>query len=131
MFKQIDHVVVATKSLEESIKLYEEKFELKSSPIYVNQKRGAREARLDLGNVALVLSQPVADQGPVADYITKRGEGLYILALVVEDMAQAVNTLRQRGTSVNVTVTDGESQAFVEPTSVHGAYIQLVQGSKS
>ena len=131
MFKQIHHVVIATKSLVESVQLYEEKFNLQTSPFYVNPSREAREVLLDLGNASVVLSEPVDDQGPVGRFVSERGEGLYLLAVEVEDLPLAVEMLQQRGVRVSLKEHDGQTEVFLEPQSARGALIQLIERFRS
>ncbi|MBI2867468.1 MAG: VOC family protein [Chloroflexi bacterium] len=127
MFTHIAHVVIATKSLEESVKLYEEKFSAKAGPVYVNNERQARETRIQLSNVGYILSEPLSENSPVGTFIAQKGEGIYILGLAVDSMAPAQEDLKKRGAKlIHEKRANGATEVFVDPASARGALIQLV-----
>lgn len=124
--KRIDHVGIVVRNLEEALATYERHFGLKADPSRGGElpALGIRNAFVPVGESDLELIEPVADQGPVAEFARERGEGQFLLSLEVEDLAAAVEHLRSLGYRVG----DPRSGiAFVSPRSTHGVNLQLVQ----
>ena len=88
----------------------------------------ARTVRLPLPQGAIVLAAPAEGDGPLARGLAAQGEGLFSLAIAVDDLQGAVNDLRGRGVSVRVEETDGVLVAArPDPVSAHGARLELVR----
>ena len=78
------------------------------------------------GTRFIELAQPVADSSPVAKFVAERGEGLYLIAVQVDDRKAAVKVLREKGARIiGDESTDG--QVFIHPKSTHGVLMQLVE----
>jgi catechol 2,3-dioxygenase-like lactoylglutathione lyase family enzyme len=57
-------------------------------------------------------------------FIERRGEGVYALALVVNDYPEAIGALEQRGARMIGSL--GDSQTFIHPATTHGILIDVV-----
>src|SRR5262249_33222394 len=89
---------------------------------------GIRNAFLQIGDAQIELITPLSEQGPVADFLGKHGGGMYLLALEVDNLDEAITTLQQQGARVNVaTGSSGQRLAFVSPRSTHGVLLQLLE----
>ena len=69
-------------------------------------------------------------EGALASFLERRGEGVYMMALEVENLSEAVESLRASGVRMNS--DDPESIAkggpvFVHPKSTHGVLIELIE----
>jgi methylmalonyl-CoA/ethylmalonyl-CoA epimerase len=64
------------------------------------------------------------DAGALARFIERRGEGVYALALVVDDHPATISALEGRGAGIIRQESSG--QTFVHPKSSHGVLIDLV-----
>ena len=87
------------------------------------------ESRLvELGGSVLELARPI--DPTASDPLTRRlsqGEGLFMVALGVRDVAAAVAHLRAAGVKcTDATVIDGRSRSFLGPKPAHGVRLQLV-----
>jgi len=92
---------------------------------------GMRIHTLRLGESELHLNAPVGP-GPIDDFHRAHGPGLHHLALRVEDLACALGELAERGIVARgepVEVALGIREVFLEPSSVGGLWIQLVERS--
>ena len=49
-----------------------------------------------VGKIDCELMEPTADNGIIADFIKKRGEGLHHIAFAVDDLADTMSTLRKK-----------------------------------
>jgi methylmalonyl-CoA epimerase len=92
---------------------------------------GIKNAILPIGDAVIELIEPLdQQQGPVAKFLQNRGEGVYMIALEVDDIDSAVQSLQDKG--VRLLSADAESRAkgipvFIHPQSTKGLLIELVQ----
>jgi methylmalonyl-CoA/ethylmalonyl-CoA epimerase len=84
-----------------------------------------------VGDAALELLEPTADDSPIAKYVGKRGPGLHHITLRVDDIAAALAQLKARGVRLIDEAprpgAHGSLVAFVHPSSTHGVLVELKQ----
>ena len=131
MFKRVDHVVIAVKNLEETAALYTETYGMPASPAEEVPAIGIRRINIDVGNSYIELAEPTDPTGPMAKFLNERGEGLYLIAIEVESLKEAVAQLQERGARVIGADLVGTPQArgnvFIHPKTAHGALIMLTE----
>jgi methylmalonyl-CoA/ethylmalonyl-CoA epimerase len=90
---------------------------------------GVRTRDLALGEDVLQLAQPLQPDSPVMRFIERKGEGVYAVALEVDDLDAAVEELASKGVRVSppVEATPGVRSAFVAMAATHGLSVQLVE----
>jgi methylmalonyl-CoA/ethylmalonyl-CoA epimerase len=135
---RIDHVGIAVRDLEASIEFYASAFGLTVAGRETNKAQGVREAMLYVaeapGGASYVqLLEPLAEDTPVGKFLAARGEGVHHIGYGVDDVARALDGLREQG----VRLVDerprhgslGASIAFLHPKSVGGVLTELVQAA--
>lgn len=128
--KNLDHVVAAVTDVGAAARLYEDNFGIKATDRQTIEQFGLKNAILPIGQAFLELAEPIGDQGPIAQAIADRGEGLYLIALEVDDIDAAVADLRGKGYRVTDPASGSQPTdrlAFVSPKSAHGVLLQLIQ----
>jgi methylmalonyl-CoA/ethylmalonyl-CoA epimerase len=126
--RRIDHIVIAVQDLEAAVATYQENFGLEKVSGGEVPSLGIRNAFLQIGDAQIELVTPLSAQGPVAEFLDKRGGGMYLLALEVDDLEAAIATLQAQGARVNVaTGSAGQRLAFVSPRATHGVLLQLLE----
>ena len=131
MFTRIRAVQVAVKNAEEAVTLYTDSFGLHVSKSETLPEQGVRNAFLPIGDAVIEFIEPLdPQQGPVTRFLQSRGEGIYMIALEVESIDSAVQSLREKG--VRLLGDDPESRAkgspvFIHPHSAKGVLIELLQ----
>ena len=126
--KRIDHVVIAVKDLEAAVTTYQHNFGLEQVSGGEVPSLGIRNAFLQIGDARLELVTPLSEQGPVADFLARHGGGMYLLALEVDNLDDAITTLHNQGARVNLaTGSAGQRLAFVSPRATHGVLLQLLE----
>jgi methylmalonyl-CoA epimerase len=124
--KRIDHIAV--KDLDAAVATYQHNFGLEKVSSGDVPALGIRNAFLQIGDAQIELITPLAEQGPVADFLAKQGGGMYLLALEVDSLDEAIATLQSQGTRVHVaTGSTGQRLAFVSPRATHGVLLQLLE----
>jgi methylmalonyl-CoA/ethylmalonyl-CoA epimerase len=131
MFNKIRAIHVAVNSVEDAVKDYADHFGLKAYRTGSLPELGIKNALLQIGDTVLELIEPLEPgQGPLAKFLEKRGEGVYMAAMEVENLESAVKDLKARG--VTLINDDPESRqkgmpVFIHPKAARGLFIELVE----
>jgi methylmalonyl-CoA epimerase len=126
MFKGIDHMVIAVNDLEQAVKDYESKLGLKANEGGGERPDlGLRNAYLPFGDggAFIELAQPLGPDTPLGRTIARKGEGIHLLAMAVDDLPQAVAQLKENGAQI----IEAGSMVFIHPRDAHGIMFQLVE----
>lgn len=131
MFEKIHHIGIAVKNLEESMKFYENIFELKILYIEELKENRVKVAGLKVGDVNIELLEPLSSDSPIQTFLEKRGEGIHHIAYLVKDISKTLNSLKEKGLSLidekPRSGSHGTKIAFLHPKSTFGVLIELVE----
>ena len=128
----IDHVGIATKSIEEAT-VFWKALGLVTESDHVNHEQGVRIRMLEggAGSPKVELLEPLGTETPVGKFISKRGEGIQQIAFTVDDISVAILRLIETGCRmINDEPLEGVGGtliAFVHPSSTGGVLVELVQ----
>ncbi|MHB8575635.1 MAG: VOC family protein [Dehalococcoidia bacterium] len=130
MITGVDHVVIAVNDLDTGIKQYETIYGMPVSDRGEPAGAGFKNAFFRFGPSFVELISPNSDQGPVAKRLAGGGEGVYLMALAVDDLPATLTELRAKG--VRLLGDPGPDkpvtgQVFIHPGSAGGVLTQLVQ----
>ena len=131
MISKIDHIGIAVKSIDEAIKFYTEVLGLKCSGMEEVIEQKVRTAFIPIGDSEIELLESTGEDGPIAKFIEKKGEGVQHIALRVENIEEAIADLKEKG----VILIDekprygagGAKIAFIHPKSTKGVLLELCQ----
>ncbi len=126
--KKIDHIGIAVRDLESARRFYEESLGLK-----VEHEESLGEMRIafvPVGNVNIELIESATEDGVIAKFIAKRGEGIHHIAYEVEDVGATLEKLKSEG----IKLVDekpragahGKQVAFIHPKSSSGVLTEVV-----
>ena len=89
---------------------------------------GTRSALFDVGANVIDLSGSLPDApGAIARFLAKRGEGLYALAFIVDDLEKAIEELKSKNISVALTeIAPGLPSAWINPSCTGGVLYELL-----
>ena len=131
MFKvtRVDHIGIAVKDLEAAKKFYEEVLGLKSAGDEVVEEQKVRVCFFPCGDSELELLESTSPDGPIAKHIERSGEGIQHVALRVDNIENALATLKEKG----VRLIDEKprygagaaSIAFIHPQATGGILMEL------
>jgi methylmalonyl-CoA/ethylmalonyl-CoA epimerase len=132
MFKGIDHIGIAVRSIEKSFLLYS-RLGLPLRGIEHIEEQKTRVAVLPAGESRLELLEAAGDESPIARFIAKRGEGLHHICFRVDDISAELTKLKAAG----VRLIDENPRAgaggclvaFIHPESASGVLIELSQSA--
>ena len=90
----IDHVGIATKSIEEAT-VFWDALGLVTESDHVNHEQGVRIRMLEGGpnSPKVELLEPLGPETPVGKFISKRGEGIQQIAFTVDDISVTISRL--------------------------------------
>lgn len=126
---RVDHIGIAVKDLEESLKFYTEVLGLEVAGTEVVEEQKVKVAFLPCGDSELELLESTAPDGPIAKYIEKNGEGIQHVAIRVDDIEATLAELKEKG----IRLIDekprygagGAKIAFVHPKATKGILLEL------
>lgn len=129
MITRFSHFGHAVKSIDEVLPVYEKLWGLRPSSRKALAEDAAENAMLPVGQNYIELLQPTSQQGPLSGFIRERGEGMYHLSWVVDDVEKEVQSLRSKGAQVAVTPPRTNlpcQRGWIHPRSTMGLLIELV-----
>lgn len=126
-YRWLDHVVIAVKDLKQATATYRDTLGFIYDRTAVLQPQGVTSSffHTDDGR-AIELAEPLGPDTPVGRALERRGEGVYLIAIAVKDMAERVKALKAKGVTLIGGDKPGE-QVFIHPKSARGMLIQLVE----
>lgn len=131
MVKKIDHIGIAVKSLEESLKFYENVLGLKSTGVEVVEEQKVRVAFLPTGDSEVELLEATTEDSPIAKFIAKNGEGVQHIAYRVDNVEAAIAEMKEQGLRMIDEKprygAGGALIAFCHPKSTGGVLVELCQ----
>ena len=131
---KVDHIGIAVKDLKKSIPLFEQ---LLNSPCYKTELVASEQVEtaffIENGS-KIELVQSTMEDGVIAKYIDKKGEGMHHIAFEVPDIHAEMERLKKEGfTLLNDTPKKGADNklvCFVHPKDCNGVLIELCQAIK-
>lgn len=126
---RVDHIGIAVKSIEEALKFYEGALGIKCTGQEVVEDQKVKTAFLPVGDTEVELLESTSEDGTIAKFIEKKGEGLHHLAFRVDNIEKALDELKAQG----VRLIDekprlgagGAKIAFIHPKSTNGILVEI------
>lgn len=131
MVNKVDHIGIAVKDLDETLKFYEDILGIKCVSKEEVEEQKVKVAFLPLGDTEIELLESTDKEGPIAKYIEKKGEGMQHIAYRVDDIEASIKELKEKG----IRLIDekprygagGAKIAFLHPKSTFGVLIELCE----
>lgn len=128
MIKGLSHIGIAVKDLTQAMETYRSIFGLEVLPSI--ESADLKVCMVKAGNFHIELLQATTDDGAVAKFIEKRGEGIQHICLEVDDIEEELRSLSMKG----VQLIDKQPRqgvegliAFLHPKATNGVLVELVQ----
>lgn len=127
----IEHIGIAVKNLNESIKFYEAVLGLKCYSIEEVKGQKVRTAFFKIGETKIELLESTEPDGPITKFIEKKGEGIHHIAYAVNNLNEALKELESTGIQLIDEVprkgAEGLNIVFIHPKSANGVLIELCE----
>ena len=133
--ERVLEVGVAVRNLDEATRLYTDILGAKVGTTMTVDMYKMRFRYCRIGDVEFELMEPTAEDGVIADFIRRRGEGLHHIALEVSNLEETLASMKQKGVNLidetprSLSNTQGElgKFVFVHPNSFRGVMFELIQ----
>ncbi len=129
--KYIEHIGIAVKDLESSIKYYEDVLGLSCYSIEEVKDQKVKTAFFQIGQTKLELLESTSEDGPIGKFIEKKGEGIHHLAFAVDNIENQLEDASSKGVrlidSKPRSGAEGLEIAFLHPKSTHGVLTELCE----
>ena len=123
----IEHIGIAVRNLEESIKFYEDILGLKCYAIEEVKDQKVRTAFFNAGQTKIELLETTEPDGPIGKFIEKRGEGVHHLAFAVKGLESILPETEKKGIQLidkhPRKGAEGLDIAFLHPKSTFGVLV--------
>ncbi len=125
----IEHIGIAVKDLDESIRYYEDVLGLKCYSVEEVKDQKVKTAFFKVGQTKIELLESTEPDGPIGKYIEKKGEGIHHIAFCVNDLPGALKEADEKGIRLIDSEprkgAEGLSIAFLHPKSTNGVLTEL------
>jgi len=131
MITGLEHIGIAVSNLDEALEVYEKILGLKGQKIRVIEEQKVKAALLLAGKIKIELIEPIDEEGPVARFIEKKGEGIHHIAFTVTDLEDFLKKIKEKG----IVLVDekpkigaeGYRMAFLHPKSTKNVLVELCE----
>jgi len=127
----IEHIGIAVKNLDESIKFYEEILGLKCYAVEEVTDQKVKTAFFQIGQTKIELLESTDPEGPIGKFIDKRGEGIHHIAYATNELESSLAALKNKGIKLIDEKprpgAEGLSIAFLHPKDTHGVLTELCE----
>lgn len=131
MLRKIEHLGIAVKDMQASIKLYEA---LLGVPCYKEESvlsEHVKTAFFQVGDSKIELLEATNEDSPIAKFLEKKGSGFHHVAFDVEDIQAEIERLQKLDfILIHETAKEGADNkwiAFLHPKSTDGLLVELCQ----
>ena len=129
--KKIEHIGIAVKSLQDSNEMYTKLLGKQPYKTEAVASEGVTTSFFEMGDSKIELLEATKEDGPIAKFLEKRGEGIHHIAYAVDDIKAEMNRLKSEGFAVlNETPKKGADNkwvVFLHPKTTGGVLIELCQ----
>ncbi len=131
MIKSINHIGIAVKDLEASIKIFRKIFGFKDLHREIVDQQNVSIASFRVGDVLIELTMPTSDDSPISKFLENRGEGIHHIAFESDNVNSELDHLKNEEIKlINDTAQPGAHDmliAFLHPKSTNGVLMEICQ----
>lgn len=129
MIKKVEHIGIAVKNLDQSIKIFEKLLGTQCYKIEEVEDQKVITAFFKLGETKIELLEATSSDSPIAKFIDKKGEGIHHIAFETENLENKLKELKE----LNFQLIDEKPRlgaenfliAFIHPKSVNGVLTEI------
>ena len=133
--QKIEHIGIAVLDLDKSEELYENLLGVKSYKREVVESEGVITSFFKAGINKVELLQSINEEGVIAKFIEKKGEGIHHIAYAVTDIVAEMKRLSSEGFTLLSEEpkkgADNKWVCFLHPKTTGGVLVELCQEIKN
>lgn len=127
----IEHIGIAVKNMDETIKFYEEILGLKCYAVEEIKDQKVKTAFFQIGQTKIELLESTDPEGPIGKFIEKRGEGIHHIAYAAKELEFSIEELKSKGIKLIDEKprkgAEGLNIAFLHPKDTFGVLTELCE----
>ena len=127
----IEHIGIAVKNMDETIKFYQEVLGLKCYAVEEVKDQKVKTAFFQIGQTKIELLESTDPEGPIGKFIEKRGEGIHHIAYAAKELESSVEELKSKGIKMIDEKprkgAEGLNIAFLHPKDTFGVLTELCE----
>lgn len=131
MLRKIEHLGIAVKSIDQSLKTFESLLGTTCYKIERVESEAVKTAFLMIGESKIELLEASTPDSAIGKFLEKKGQGIHHIAFDVEDIFSEIERLKKEGFElIHVSPKDGADNkiiAFLHPKSTEGVLVELCQ----
>lgn len=131
---KVEHIGIAVKDLAVSIPLFEKLLNATCYKTELVESEQVNTAFFRQGETKIELLESAYDNGVIAKFIEKKGEGMHHIAFDVDDIESEMKRLQGEGfvllSDTPKEGADNKLVCFLHPKSTNGVLIELCQEKK-
>ena len=131
MIGKLNHIAIATPSLDDATKTYKDMLGVKISDPVDQIDHGVKVVFIELPNTKIELLEPLGENSPIENFLDKNKKGgVHHICFEVEDIDSAIMNLKRDGATIlgdgNAKIgAHGKPVIFLHPKDFNGALIEL------
>jgi methylmalonyl-CoA/ethylmalonyl-CoA epimerase len=129
--KQIDHIGIAVKNLNDSNNLFEKLLNVPPTKIERVESQKLDVSFFFLKDTKVELLQPIDETSTISKFLSQKGEGIHHVAFEVEDIKAEMERLKNEGfqllSSEPIIGANNKWVCFVHPKTANGVLVELCQ----
>ncbi|MBS1496041.1 MAG: methylmalonyl-CoA epimerase [Bacteroidetes bacterium] len=126
---KVEHIGIAVKDFTNAIPLFEKLLNSQCYKTEIVEREQVNTAFFRQGDTKIELVQSLSDDGVIARFIEKKGEGIHHIAFEVEDIFTEIARLKAEGfVFLNESPKDGADNklvCFLHPKNTNSVLIEL------
>lgn len=132
MLKEIDHIGIVVRNLDESVEKFERLFQVKATHFEDKKELSLRMAFIPMGGVMVELIEPlVPGKGRLGELLEKRGEGFDHIAYRVDNLDEILEEMKKSGVRLRDEKpragSRGSRIVFMSPEETNNVLIEFVE----
>ena len=128
---KLDHIGIAVKNIDEVAAFYQNVLGINVTSTEVVEDQKVKVAFLPIGDTELELLESTHEDGPIAKYIARKGEGVQHLAFKVENIEESISFMMEKGyRMIDESPRYGAGAAkiaFMHPKGTNGVLVELCE----
>jgi methylmalonyl-CoA/ethylmalonyl-CoA epimerase len=132
MIDRLDHIAIAVQNLDSAIETWTNLLGCDRSSVAIHEvpSEKVRAAFIPIGETKIELVEPLGDDGPIAKFLSKSGEGMHHIALAtdgVETDAERVSELGLKPLGEPSAGAGGKKIVFLHPRQTNRVLVEFVE----
>ncbi len=132
--QKVMEIGIVVKDLDKATRFFGEVLGIKPLKIDYYEPYRMRFGYFPMGELFFEVMEPAGEDGPIAQFVKSRGEGLHHIAVKVDNIDGAMHEFREKGVEfVNSTPLDLQLSyvdmkfAFTRPDTTFGVLLELIE----